>query len=945
MGQARSLLRSGKGKPSPQGCSEGEGGKVNFVLNAPKSSSAWLLFTLPPGHEAWEKVGASETLCELFLRLDPSKNKTGNMWHIEVALGDFAAKGVRYAWILTPALDENGQPSKTAERIIDPYARELDTPHAAAWNVRNATRYSPMAVVPDLRALKDFDWQGVESPGHALKDLVIYEAHVRGFTRNPDSGLQSWDDQAGTFLAFVEKIPHLLKLGINCVEFLPIFEFDETACPRKNPHTGEMLCNYWGYSTVAFFVPMQRFASRDRTSGAIIGMKTLVRELHRVGIEVMLDVVFNHTAEGTWGENNWHSWRSIAKENYYLLSKGCDTNYTGCGNTMNANDDICAEWIVECVKYWALEIKVDGFRFDLASTLCRGRDGQICREPNVIKRMSNDPDLKHVKLVAEPWDCSWPDGYLVGKFPSCGAPRWSEWNGKFRDAVRSFLKGDEGMKGEFATRITGSSDLFKHNGRSPCHSINFITAHDGFTLRDLVSYNGKQNSCNGENSGDDHNNSWNCGAEGPTGDGGVNCLRERQMRNFLVTLLLGVGTPMLVFGDEYGRSQRGCNNGWCQDALSWFSWTDCDKEQNKLLRFTSLMIAMRKRYQHIFCRDTFMTDKDIWWRVLWDDPYNYMCYVLHDNQATNGYSGLLFAFNSGHEHRECDLPAGKQWFRLIDTNLPSPKDVCENEQEATQITSSTYGMQPYSCLVLKCMTDKREGFAYTDSEMAYAQQQQTQEHLREVVRRRASMELLPNFEPEQVRTNAIMKRMCSMSGIVLAMEEDEDAFIERAPSSTLMPVTISSCLLPGLQEESKPILDNGVKKGYPEKLESNGSQPGKNGNSNVNVRFSVTCEETQPGEAVFVAGSAAGVGSWNLSNAVKCTTNAATFPVWVSDQVSLPAGSKLEFKLVVGSESNRNSCRWEGGDNRVSQLPGSKEGQVVTLSCSWQSKQVSQVTR
>jgi len=958
MGAALTLMKKGKGRPQPQGATEKEPGVVNFAVNAPSCASAWLLLTIPEGHAGWEKVGATQEANEMYLRLDPEKNRTGTVWHIEVQLSSFSPMGIKYAWLINPPLDETGQPKPEAEKIIDPYARELDSPPASQWNVRKAQRYSPMAVIPDARAMKDFDWQGVASPNYHLKELIIYEAHVRGFTKNPDSGLTQQDSQAGTFLGFLEKIPYLLKLGINCVEFLPIYEYDETACPRKNPHNGEQLCNYWGYSTVAFFVPMQRFADKDRCSAAIIGFKTLVRELHRVGIEVLLDVVFNHTAEGTWGENFWHSWKSIAKPNYYLLSKGHDTNYTGCGNTMNANDPLCAEWVVSCLKYWALDMQVDGFRFDLASTLCRGGDGKICGEPEVIKRMSNDPELKHVKLIAEPWDCSWPDGYLVGRFPSCGAPRWAEWNGKFRDAVRSFIKGDEGMKGEFATRVCGSADLFKHNGRGPFHSINFITAHDGFTLRDLVSYNGKHNECNGEDSGDDHNNSWNCGAEGPTGDGGINHLRERQMRNFLVALLLSAGTPMLVFGDEYGRSQRGCNNGWCQDALSWFSWSDMAKQEGSLVRFTRVLISMRKRYMHMFGRDHFVSEKDIWWRVHWDDPYNYVCYVLHDHKASKGYSGLLFAFNAGHEFRDCDLPEGKTWYRLIDTNLPSPKDVCEDESEATKINSGSYGMHPYSCIVLRCMADKAEAFDHSGSEAAYSQLQETAEHLKEVVRRRASMELLPSFEPDQIRAGELMRRLSSMSGLTLAlnpiaeekpMEVDfGDIIIERAPSSTLLPLTVSSVRLPGLKQIEEETTGGDAAKApettaaaAPAAAAPAGGAPA---GGTVRVKFAITCSATNPGECVYVVGSAPGIGAWDPAKALPCTTTAATFPVWTSKDVELPCEPRrLEFKVVVGPEGKKEGMRWEGGDNRVAHLPDASKKKSASVSCTWGRGEVSVV--
>eukprot|EP00435_Cladocopium_sp_Y103_P052950 s2244_g16.t2 len=452
-------------------------------------------------------------------------------------LGFFCCYTLRDAkWILDPKLDQNGMPQGGSMRLLDPCAKCLDSRYAKDWNKRDGPRYSPMAVIPDRRAIYDFDWQGVKPPGKHLKDLVIYETHVRGMTRNPDSKLDDWDQTAGTFLGFIQKIPHLLEMGINAVELLPVYE--------RNPENGEQLCHFWGYSTVNFFVPMQRFSSRDRIGAAIVGFKTMVRELHRRGIEVILDVVFNHTAEGAWGEHFWHSWAAIAKHRYYILNNGHDTNYTGCGNTVNANDPMCSDWIVECLCYWVEEMHVDGFRFDLASALTRGNDGKVSMDPLLMRKMANEPKLKRAKFIAEAWDCSWPDGYLVGKFPSGGPPRWAEWNGIFRDTIRCFIKGDAGKKGDFATRICGSSDLFKHNGRKPYHSINFITAHDGFTLKDLVSYNGKHNTCNGENSGDDHNNSWNCGHEGETGDGGIKHLRNRQIRNFMVALFMSAGTPM-----------------------------------------------------------------------------------------------------------------------------------------------------------------------------------------------------------------------------------------------------------------------------------------------------------------------------------------------------------------------------------------------------------------
>jgi len=676
---------------------------LNFALKAPGATSAWLLLEVPPGHQDWGKMGATEGANRFLFRLDPKTNRTSSIWHVEVAASQiaFCPTGVRYAWQLDAVLDTNGMPRASNPWILDPFAREIESCTVGAWNDRGSC-YAPMAVVPEMHADKIFDWQGVDRPGLHLKDLVIYEMHVRGFTRNPDSKLREGSRLAGTFLGVLEKIPHLLRLGINCIELLPIFEFDETANPNWNPQTGEQLCNYWGYSTVAFFVPMHRFVVGGQVSAATTEFKTMVRELHRAGIEVILDVVFNHTAEGVWGGDHWKSWSAIALSKYYLLSQGYHTNYTGCGNTMNANDPLCMDWILECVRFWALDMRVDGFRFDAAASLCRGSDGKVLLEPPLIKRLTNDPELRHVKFVAEPWDCSL-DGHMLGRFPT----GWAEWNGKFRETVRRFLKGDEGMKGDFATSMCGSSDIFGHRGRRPCHSINYVTTHDGFTLRDLVSYNGKHNACNGEDSrdGEDYNNSWNCGAEGFTADGKIKHLRECQMRNFLVAVLLSVGTPLLLFGDEYGRSQNGCNNGYCQDSLSWFSWAECDREERGLVRFTRLLIALRRRYAHIFCRTEFLSDSDVWWRVSdWKDPYNYICYVLHGYSAT-GYSGFLIAFNAGHEERVCDLPDGNTFLRLVDTSLQPPQDICGDEAQPVTIQSGTYGMAPRSCIVLQCMMD------------------------------------------------------------------------------------------------------------------------------------------------------------------------------------------------------------------------------------------------
>lgn len=795
-------LRLGIGRPLPYGCSEGAGGSVNFSINAPASEQAFILI---------EGCGS--------LQLSASRHRTGSIWHCDVTL-PFPAAGARYAWLIDPpeSPDPEADDAKLRLRyIVDPCARVLDSPNAQAWNVRTAGKYAPSAVIPDFHAMRTFNWEGVESPGIPMKDLVIYEAHVRSFTRHPDSSIEHWDSQAGSFLGFIQKIPHLLRLGINCVELLPIFEFDETACPRKHPQTDKHLCNYWGYSTVAYYVPMQRFASRGKkddqraaqAAAAAVEFRTMVRELHRHGIEVILDVVFNHTGEGSWGESNWHSLMAVADSHYYLMSNGYHTNYTGCGNTVNANDPACVEWILDCLRFWALEMRVDGFRFDLAAAMCRGADGQITPDPLFVRRLTNDPLMSHVKLIAEPWDCSWPDGYLVGQFPSGGAVRWAEWNGKFRDTVRRFIKGDQGMKGDFATRICGSSDLYEKSGRGPCHSINFITAHDGFTLRDLVSYHEKQNAENAEESGEDNNNSWNCGVEGVTKNPEILLLRERQMRNFLVALFLSAGTPMMVSGDEYGRTQAGNNNTWCQDERNWFSWEDCLAEEAGLLRFMRLLISLRKQHSAVFASEDFSRSIE-WTHDSWEDPYNYVSFLLRvprpeaaasdvtsmasspmkpqssavsdagrsvvseagqSRAVSDGRSvvtsasgaggaykktALLVAFNSGHEAFPCSLPLGRDWYRLIDTHLEAPLDMCDSDEDAQLITGESYLMTPYSCIVLKSCEDPMEVYRYDNIELECGSRvEQVAQELQRVAGRSLREELLGALDTyEEVKCDA-----------------------------------------------------------------------------------------------------------------------------------------------------------------------------------------------
>lgn len=434
--------------------------------------------------------------------------------------------------------------------------------------------------------LEDFDWQGDKPLEIPMKDLVVYETHVRGFTKSPSSGVK----YPGTFAGLLEKIPYLKELGVNCVELLPIFEFDEFENSRVVD--GNRLYNYWGYSTVCFFAPKSGYAASGALGLAADELKNLVKQLHKAGIEVMLDVVFNHTAEGN-ERGPYISYRGIDNRTYYLLTPdGWYYNFTGCGNTLNCNNAVVRNCILDCLRYWVSDYHIDGFRFDLASIMSRDQNGSVMTSPPLLESLAHDAVLGKTKLIAEPWDA---DGlYQVGRFPAWG--RWAEWNGKYRDCVRRFIKGDSSAGPELLARIQGSPDLYSTRGSGA--SVNFITCHDGFTLYDLVSYNGKHNEANGENNrdGSNDNDSWNCGEEGETDNIGVNMLRERQMKNAVTLLLLSRGTPMLLSGDEIKNSQFGNNNAYCQDSpISWLDWSGVEKNAD-LLGFFKTLIAFRKAH-------------------------------------------------------------------------------------------------------------------------------------------------------------------------------------------------------------------------------------------------------------------------------------------------------------------------------------------------------------
>ncbi|XP_073104275.1 isoamylase 3, chloroplastic isoform X4 [Elaeis guineensis] len=519
-------LKYSPGKAFPLGASKVEDG-INFALFSQHASSVILCLSVPKRQNVGEYGGMVE------VALDPHKNKTGDIWH--VCVEGLPGSGVLYGYRVDgPQQWEQGYRYDSSIILLDPYAK-LVAGRKYFGDVTDKT--SKFLGTYDFSSLP-FDWgPDYKPPNTPETDLVIYEMNVHSFTADESSGLEP--GIRGSYLGVIDKIPHLLELGINAVELLPVFEFDELEFQRY-PNPRDHLINTWGYSTMNFFAPMSRYASSGGGPAvAAQEFKQMVKALHNAGIEVILDVVYNHTNEADDDHPYTTSFRGIDNKVYYMMDLKNNAellNFSGCGNTLNCNHPVVMELILDSLRHWVEEYHVDGFRFDLASVLCRGNDGTPLNAPPLVKAIAKDYVLSRCKIIAEPWDCG--GLYLVGRFPNWD--RWAEWNGKYRDDVRRFIKGDPGMKGTFATRVSGSSDLYQVNKRRPYHSINFVIAHDGFTLCDLVSYNFKHNDANGEGGKDGTNDnlSWNCGFEGETDDVNVLSLRSRQMKNFHVVLMI-----------------------------------------------------------------------------------------------------------------------------------------------------------------------------------------------------------------------------------------------------------------------------------------------------------------------------------------------------------------------------------------------------------------------
>jgi glycogen operon protein len=675
-----------EGRPFPLGVSR-DGASTNFAVVADHPVTL-LIFLGGQPEPAFE------------LALDPARHRTGSVWHVALqGLPDVFEYGYRVT---------SAPPHAVAPLLLDPYAKAISG--AEVWGqLPECPMYAaPWDRIRPRRCLvspQTFDWGTVQPPRTPLAETIIYELHVRGFTQHPSSGVR----HPGTFEGMVEKIPYLQALGVTAVELLPITEFEENDNPRSYPETGAGLMNYWGYHPLSFFAPKASYAARPGEQ--IKAFKHLVKALHEAGIEIILDMVFNHTGEGDIRCPTW-SYRALSETSYYLVepTRGKYRNDAGCGNTVNANHPVVQDLIIDCLRYWVAEMHVDGFRFDLAYVHTRGLDGEPLERPPLLDRIGSDPVLAQTKLIAEPWDAS--GLYQAGQFPRWGP--WSEWNDRFRDDIRRFVKSDAGMVPALAARLTGSADLYAATGGAPMSSINFVTCHDGFTLADTVSYNRKHNAANGEGGrdGTHENYSWNCGEEGDSHDVKVRCLRQRQMKNMATLLLLSQGVPMLLSGDEVGRSQQGNNNPYCHDnAVSWLDW-ELMCRNHDLLRFFQLLIRFRKRHARLRpCHYPGGVPLAVSPTLTWhggqlhapDWSHESRSLAMHVAPASAADPHIYLVANAHWQPRRFHLPTlpgSISWRCMVDTSRPSPHDIYPEAQAPRLKTPHAYDVGPRSVVVL-----------------------------------------------------------------------------------------------------------------------------------------------------------------------------------------------------------------------------------------------------
>ncbi|HLK56954.1 MAG TPA: glycogen debranching protein GlgX [Chthonomonadaceae bacterium] len=683
------------GKPFPFGATLVPGG-VNFSIFSRDATACTLVL--------FEKH-APEPMIEIPF---PESFRIGHVWCMVIFNLD--VENIEYGYRMDGPFDpERGYRYDRSKILLDPYAKAIGG--RDVWGV--PPDWNNVFPHRGRLVFEDFDWEGDRPLELPIEDLVIQEMSVRSFTRHPSSGVK----YPGTFAAMREKIPYLKQLGINCVELMPIYEFDEFEDSRRSEATGEMLYNYWGYSTVGFYAPKAGFAATGRFGMQVDELKNLVKELHKNGIEVLLDVVFNHTAEGN-ERGPTFSFRGLDNRTYYMLTpEGYYHNFSGTGNTLNCNNPVVRNMVLDCLRYWAAEYHIDGFRFDLAAILGRDPWGAPMANPPLLESLAYDPVLGKCKLIAEAWDAG--GLYQVGSFPAYG--RWAEWNGVYRDNVRRFLKGEAGMVGALSQCIQGSPDLYGWNGRGAAASINFVACHDGLTLYDLFSYDYKHNEANGWNNqdGNDENYSWNCGWEGPTDDPWINALRHRQVKNAWTLLMLSQGVPMALMGDEMGRSQHGNNNAYCHDSeISWLDWMLLERNSD-LVHFVRHMIAFRHAHPVLRQREHFRNQDYVgsgyadisWhgvrpWQADWSDSSRILAFLLCGKHARGGtvQDDYIYAAISNYwetlEVEPPQPPAGLQWHVAVNTGMSCPSDIFPLGQEPRLENQRHLLLGPRSIIVL-----------------------------------------------------------------------------------------------------------------------------------------------------------------------------------------------------------------------------------------------------
>jgi len=675
-----------RGVSFPVGATLAPGG-VNFSLFSRDAVAVELLL--------FDRV--DEAAPARVIGLDPRSQRTYHYWHAFVpGLGAGQLYGYR---VHGPMAPERGLRFDAEKLLLDPYARGVARPKGRsredARRPGDNTATAFKGVVADVSA---YDWEGDTPPRTPYARTVVYEMHVRGFTRHENSGVPA--AHRGTYAGVIDRIPYLRDLGVTAVELLPVFAFDEQAAPPG-------VINYWGYQPISFFAPHDAYCSRPDPLASLDEFRDMVKALHRADIEVILDVVYNHTAEGG-ADGPTYSFRGLANTTYYILDKDRSkyADFSGCGNTLRANNPIARRMILDSLRYWVSEMHVDGFRFDLASVLSRDEHGHPMAAPPIIWDIESDPVLANVKLIAEAWDAA--GLYQVGTF---AGDSWTEWNGRFRDDVRAFVKGDSGTVRALASRLTGSPDLYAHQEREAERTINFVTCHDGFTLEDLVSYDAKHNEANGEENRDGANDnlSWNCGGEGPSSDPDVEALRNRQVKNFLALTLLGIGTPMILMGDEVRRTQRGNNNAYCHDDETvWLDWGLLETRAD-VHRFAKTLIALRVNRalsnERFGMKLTELLRHPLEWHGValhqpdWGHDSHSLAVTVH---LPGRLTMLHLMINAYWKPLAFELPQPEgagAWRRIVDTFRPSPDDICEWTAAET-VRNRHYLVQPRSVVLL-----------------------------------------------------------------------------------------------------------------------------------------------------------------------------------------------------------------------------------------------------